>query len=289
MGMSITTNKGSSSSSMSITTNKGSSSSSITSSSNSNSRSSSITNSGYRGSNNMGRVANMLNRLVYTNSNILNSMDWGVDRGDHLLGRVGLNGSMVDMRGLNNLLNRVDLVGSSNRDSNIIRSSNMLVDSDDTLNRSWDMDGHINIVLLYIDLRDDVSSLGSDPGVSSHWGKNSLLSDSVSRSITCRDWCRGDGSIRCRWSRDHWSRQSNGINKVLGNTSSIRDSGLSNMLNTTNTVSMTSNNRLDSSLDHLMSNNTIFNTALNLSRSSDIGLVGPSNNCWGRDHWGTSY
>merc|ERR1711892_793654 len=154
----------------------------------------------------------------------------------------------------------------------------MLVDSDDTLNRSWDMDGHINIVLLYIDLRDDVSSLGSDPGVSSHWGKNSLLGDSVSRSITSREW-----------SRNHWSRQSNGINKVLGNTSSIRDSGLSNMLNTTNTVSMTSNNRLDSSLDHLMSNNTIFNTALNLSGSSGIGLVGPSNNCWGRDHWGTSY
>merc|ERR1712123_367707 len=147
----------------------------------------------------------------------------------------------------------------------------MLVDSDDTLNRGWDMDRDINIVLLYIDLRDDVGSLRSDPGVSPDRGEYLCLDNSVSRSKTSRDRCWRDGSIRCWWSGDHWSGQSNSLNMVLGNTSSIRDSWLSNVLNTTNRVSMTTDNRLDSSLDNLMSNNSILNTALNLGGSSNIG------------------
>jgi len=253
----------------------------------------SIADMGNSGGNSVGSITNMLNRLGNTDSFIGNSVDWSVDRCDDSLGRVGLVSSMVDMRGLYNLLDGVDLVGSGNWDGtwdgNVIRSSDMLVDSDDTLNRGWDMDRDINIVLLYIDLRDDVGSLRSDPGVSPDRGEYLCLDNSVSRSKTSRDRCWRDGSIRCWWSRDHWSGQSNSLNMVLGNTSSIRDSWLSNVLNTTNRVSMTTDNRLDSSLDNLMSNNSILNTALNLGGSSSIGLVGYSNNSGSRDHWGSSY
>merc|ERR1719483_726235 len=215
----------------------------------------SIADMGNSGGNSVGSITNMLNRLGNTDSFTGNSVDWSVDRWD----------------------------------DNVIRSSDMLVDSDDTLNRGWDMDRDINIVLLYIDLRDDVGSLRSDPGVSPDRGEYLCLDNSVSRSKTSRDRCWRDGSIRCWWSGDHWSGQSNSLNMVLGNTSSIRDSWLSNVLNTTNRVSMTTDNRLDSSLDNLMSNNSILKTALNLGGSSNIGLVGYSNNSGSRDHWGSSY
>jgi len=212
---------------------------------------------------------------------------------DDSLSGVGLVCSVVDMGGLNDLLDGVDLVGSSNWDgtwdSNVIRSSNMLVDSDDTFNWGWDMDRDINIVLLYVDLRDDVGGLGSDPGVSPDRGEDLLLDNGVSRGNTSWNRCWGDGSIRCWGSWDHWGGQSNSLNKVLGSTSSIRDSWLGNVLNTADSVSMTTDNRLDSSLDDLVSNNSVLNTALNLGGSSSIGGVGLSNNGWGRDHRGTGY
>jgi len=249
-------------------------------------------NSSNRGGNMVSSITDLLNRLGNTDGYILNSVDWGVDRLDDSLSRVGLICSMVDMGSLNDLLDGVDLVRSSNWDgtwdSNIIRSSDMLVDCDDTLNRGWDMDRDINIVLLYVDLRDDVGGLRSDPCVSPDRGENLFLGDSVSRSKSSWDRCWRDGSIRCWWSWDHWGGQSNSLNKVLGNTRGERGSWLRNVLNITNSVSMTTNNRLYSSLDNLVSNNSILNTALNLSRSSSIGLVGLSNNSWGRDHWGSS-
>jgi len=283
---SITSNTGNSrgTSKTSITSNTGKTG--ITS--NTNSRG----NSSNRGGNMVGSITDMFNRLGNTDGYILNSVDWGVDRLDDSLSRVGLICSMVDMGSLNDLLDGVDLVRRSNWDgtwdSNIIRSSDMLVDCNDTLNRGWDMDRDINIVFLYVDLRDDVGGLRSDPCVSPDRGENLLLGNGVSRSISSWDRCWRDGSIRCWWSWDHWGRQSHSLNKVLGNTRGERYSRLSNVLNTTNSISMTSNNRLYSSLDNLVSNNSILNTALNLSRSSSIGLVGLSNNSWGRDHWGSS-
>merc|ERR1719483_1689556 len=69
--------------------------------------------------------------------------------------------------------------------------------------KAGDMDRDINIVLLYIDLRDDVGSLRSDPGVSPDRGEYLCLDNSVSRSKTSRDRCWRDGSIRCWWSGDH--------------------------------------------------------------------------------------
>jgi len=242
----------------------------------------------YRG----GLISNMVNLLGNTDGDLLNSVDWSVDGGDNGLSRVGLVSGVVHVGSLNNLLDGVDLVGSSNwdstRDGNVIGSSNVLVDCDDTLNRSGHMDWDINIVLLDIDLRDDVGGLGGDPGVGPHWGKNLLLDNGVSGGRSSWDWSWGDGSIRCRGSWDCWWWQSNSLNKVLGSTSSIRNSWLRNVLNTSHNMLMSSYNRLDSGLDNLVSDYTVLNTALNLGRSSSIAVVSLSNNSWGRNHWGSS-
>merc|ERR1711942_605626 len=64
-----------------------------------------------------GSITNMLDRLSNSDGNLLNGVHRGVDGGDHFLSGVGGVGGMVDMRGLNDLLDRVDLVGSSHVDS----------------------------------------------------------------------------------------------------------------------------------------------------------------------------
>jgi len=244
--------------------------------------------SSYRG----GLISNMVDLLGNTDGDLLNSVDWGVDRGDNSLGGVGLVGGVVHVGSLNDFLDRVDLVGGGNwdstRDSHVIRSSDVLVDCDDTLNRSGHMDWDINIVLLDIDLRDDVGGLGSDPGVGPHGGENLLLDNGVSGCRSSWDWSWGDGSIRCWGSWDGWGWQSNGLDMVLGSSSSVGDSGLGNVFNTGNNMLMSGNNRLDSGLDNLVSNNTVLDTALNLGRSGSIAMVGLANNSWGRDHWGSS-
>merc|ERR1711936_1121826 len=51
---------------------------------------------------------------------------------------------------------------------------------------------------------------------------------------------------------------------------------------------MTSNNLLDSGLDSLMSDNSIFNVVLNCWGSSSIRMMGLSNNCWGMCNWGSN-
>ena len=48
-----------------------------------------------------------------------------------------------------------------------------------------------------------------------------------------------------------------------------------------NSISMSSNNLLNSCLDSLMSDNSIFNMVLNSRGSSSISMMGLSNNSWG--------
>merc|ERR1719445_764653 len=105
-------------------------------------------------------ISNMLNRPLDTDGLMGDSVDWGVDGGDDLLGRVGGVCSVVDVRGLDDLLDGVNLVGSgdgdSPGDSDLIRSRDVLVDNDLTGNRGWHMDGDINVVLLHIQLGNNV-------------------------------------------------------------------------------------------------------------------------------------
>merc|ERR1712080_509238 len=85
-------------------------------------------------------------------------VDRGGVRGDHSLGRVHVVCGVVNVGSLNNLLDRVDLVGGRDGDS----------PGHGNLVRPGDMDGDIDIVVLDIDLGDDVGLLGSDPGVGPH-------------------------------------------------------------------------------------------------------------------------
>jgi len=167
-----------------------------------------------------GSITNMLDRLSNSDGNLLNGVHRGVDRGDHFLSGVGGVGGMVDMRGLHDLLDRVDLVGSSHVDStgnsDLIRGRDVLVDNDLTLNRGRHMDGNINVVLLHIDLRDDIGGLGSDPGMGPHGSKDLLLGDGVSRGGSEVDGCWGDCSQRCRGSGDCWGSNRDSDNGVLG-------------------------------------------------------------------------
>jgi len=194
------------------------------------------------------------------------TVDGGMDRGgvlrDYSLGRVGGDSSVVDMGLLNNFLDRVDLVGSRDGDSpgygNIIRGRHMLVNNNSALNRDGDMDGDINVVVLYIELGDDVGLLGGDPGVGPHGSKDPLLGDSVSRGRTIRDRGRGDGSHIGGSLRDDWGGKRTGLNKVLGSSSDIRSGRLRDGFLSGNNMLVSTNDRGNSGLHHLMSNDSIF-------------------------------
>lgn len=238
-----------------------------------------------------GSITDMLDRLSNTDRNLLNGVHRGVDGGDHFLNRVGGVSGMVDMRGLNDLLDRVDLVGSSHGDStghsDLIGSRNVLVDDDLTLNGGRHMDGNINIVLLHIDLRNDVGGLGSDPGVSPHGSEDLLLSDSVSRGGSEVDRCWRDGSQRCRDNGDCWGSNGDSDHGVLGRSGLVGDSGLGNMFNSSNCELVSGNNALNSGLHHLVSNNSVLGLALDNWGASSICLMGLAHNSGGRDHRGS--
>jgi len=179
-----------------------------------------------RGSGNSGNWSSM----SITDWNMRNSMNWGSMSGHNSLAGVGLVCGVVDVRGLNNFLDGVDLVGSWDRDGtgngDIIRLGNMGNLDDLTGNSTWHSNRDINIVLLDIDLWDNVGELGGDSGVSSDWGSNLGLDNGVGRGGASWDRCRGDGSIRCWGSRDDWSGKGNGVDKVLDRSSDIRSGRL---------------------------------------------------------------
>jgi len=245
-------------------------------------------------SNSMSSIANSSNggSMSNTNWDMRDSVDGGSMCGHNSLAGVGLVCGVVDMGSLNDFLDGVNLVGSwdwdSTGNSNLIRLGDVLVDNDLTGNGTWDSNGDINVVFLDIDLWDNVGDLGSDSGVGSDWGSNLGLDNGVSGSRSSWDRCRGDGSIRCWGSWDGWRGKSNGLDKVLGSSGNIRSSRLGDGFLSSNGVSVSSNNLLNSSLDGPLSNNSVFNTVLNYWGSSSISMGCLSNNSWGRGHWGSN-
>merc|ERR1719219_2694095 len=123
-----------------------------------------------RGSNSMTSIANSSNRggsnsgnwssVSNTNWDMRNSVDWGSMGSHNSLARVSLVCGVVDVRGLNNLLDGVDLVGSWDMDGtgnrNFVRLSDMGDLDDLTGNSTWDSNGNINVVVLDIDLWNNV-------------------------------------------------------------------------------------------------------------------------------------
>merc|ERR1711892_712380 len=150
--------------------------------------------------------------MSITDWNMRNSMNWGSMSGHNSLAGVGLVCGVVDVRGLNNFLDGVDLVGSWDRDGtgngDIIRLGNMGNLDDLTGNCTWHSNRDINIVLLDIDLWDNVGKLGGDSGVGSDGSSNLGLDNGGS----------GGG--------DDWSGKGNGVDKVLDRSSDIRSGRL---------------------------------------------------------------
>jgi len=237
-------------------------------------------------------ITNMLNRPLDTDSLVGDSVDWSVDGSDNLLGRVSGVGGVVDVGSLNNLLDRVDLVGSSHRDStgdsDIVGSSDVLVDNDLTGNRCWHMDRDINIVFLHIDLGNDVGGLGGDSDMRPHRGEDPLLGDGVSRGRSKVPGCRGDGSKGCWGNGEHWGSNGHGDSRVLDDSSNIGGSGLGKVLDSSNSELVSGNNTLDSSLDNLMTDNSVLSVLLDCGGSCSVGLVSLSYHSRGRHHGGTS-
>merc|ERR1719244_1814550 len=158
-------------------------------------------------------------------------------------------------------------------DGNLIRLGNVGDLDDLTGNGTWDSNGDIDIVVLDVDLWDNVGDLRGDSGVGSDGSSDLGLDNGVSRS----------------WgSRDGWRGKSNSLNKVLGFSSNIGVGRLGDGLLSSNSVSMSSNNLLDSGLDSPLSDNSVLNTVLNYWGSSSIAVVGLSNNSWGTGNWSSN-
>merc|ERR1719187_2470206 len=227
-----------------------------------------------------------------SNWDMRNSVDWGSVSSHNSLAGVGLDCGMVDVGSLNDFLDGVNLVGSwdwdGTWDGNLIRLSDMGDLDDLTGNGTWDSNGDINVVVLDIDLWDNVGDLRGDSGVGSDGSSDLGLNNSVSRSRSSWDRCRGDGSIRCWGSRDGWGSNRSGLNNVLRSSGNIRMGRLGDGLLSSNSISMSSNNLLYSGLNGPVSNNSVLNMVLNYWGSSSIAMVGLSNNSWGMGNWSSN-
>merc|ERR1719477_186402 len=155
-------------------------------------------------------------------------------------------------------------------DGNLIGLGNVGDLDDLTGNGTWDSNGDINVVVLDIDLWDNVGDLRGDSGVGSHGSSDLGLDNGVSGS------------------RDGWRGKSNGRNQVLGFSSNIRMGRLGDSLLSSNGVSMSSNNLLDSGLDGPLSDNSVLNTVLNYWGSSSIAVVSLTNNSRGAGNWSSN-
>merc|ERR1719206_744948 len=241
---------------------------------------------------NSGSSSNSGSNSSSSNWDMRDSVDWGGVSGHNSLAGVSLICGVVDVGSLNNLLDGVNLVGcwdmDGTWDGNLIRLGNVGDLDNLTGNGTWDSNRDINVVFLDIDLWDNVGDLRGDSGVGSHRSSDLGLDNGVSRSRASWDRCRGDGSIRCWGSRDGGRGKSNGRNEVLGFSSNIRMSRLGDGLLSSNGVSMSSNNLLDSGLDGPLSDNSVLNTVLNYWGSSSIAVVSLTNNSRGAGNWSSN-
>jgi hypothetical protein len=199
----------------------------------------------------------------------------GVDGGNSVVG-LGVSG-VVDNGLLNNLVDGVDLVGGGDGDStgNLdgVWLGNVLLDNDFSLDGDGHLDGHINVVLVDLELRDNVGLDGSDPGVSSHGSKDPLLGDSVSGGGAKVDWCGGDGGVRGGGKGDCGSGQSPGLNNGLGLTGHISMGRLGDDFLVGLDVLVTGLDLLGSNLDGLVTDNTILNMLLHNGGPGSISVV----------------
>ena len=214
----------------------------------------------------------------------------GVGGHDGLL-VVGGVGGVVHVGSLNDLLDGVDLVRGSNRDGpgdrDLIGLGNVLVHNDGALNGDGDMDGHVNVVVLDLNLGDDVGLLRGDPGVGPHGSKDLLLDNGVSGGGTSGNRRGRDGSHIGSSLGDDGRRQRAGLSQGLGGSSHVAGGGLGDDLLAGWDMGVASDHAGVSGLDNLASDDSILGVLLNNGGTSSVGLVGLSGDNGGRGNGAT--
>ena len=214
----------------------------------------------------------------------------GVGGHDGLL-VVGGVGGVVHVGSLDDLLDGVDLVRGSNRDGpgdrDLIGLRNVLVHNDGALNGDGDMDGHVNVVVLDLNLGDDVGLLRSDPGVGPHGSKDLLLDNGVSGGGTSGNRRGRDGSHIGSSLGDDGRRQRAGLSQGLGGSSHVAGGGLGDDLLAGWDMGVASDHAGVSGLDNLASDDSILGVLLNNRGTSSVGLVGLSGDNGGRGNGAT--
>ena len=214
----------------------------------------------------------------------------GVGGHDGLL-VVGGVGGVVHVGSLNDLLDGVDLVRGSNRDGpgdrDLIGLGNVLVHNDGALNGDGDMDGHVNVVVLDLNLGDDVGLLRGDPGVGPHGSKDLLLDNGVSGGGTSGNRRGRDGSHIGSSLGDDGRRQRAGLSQGLGGSSHVAGGGLGDDLLAGWDMGVASDHAGVSGLDNLASDDSILGVLLNNGGTSSVGLVGLSGDNRGRGNGAT--
>ena len=229
--------------------------------------------------------------LLSVHGNVDGLVDWGGVGGDDGLLVVGGVGGVVNMGGLNDLLDGVDLVRGSNRDGpgdrDLIGLGNVLVHNDGALNGDGDMDGHVNVVVLDLNLGDDVGLLRGDPGVGPHGSKDLLLDNGVSGGGTSGNRRGRDGSHIGSSLGDDGRRQRAGLSQGLGGSSHVAGGGLGDDLLAGWDMGVASDHAGVSGLDNLASDDSILGVLLNNRGTSGVGLVGLSGDNGGRGNGAT--
>lgn len=229
--------------------------------------------------------------LLSVHGNVDGLVDWGGVGGDDRLLVVGGVGGVVHMGGLDDLLDGVHSVRGSHvhgtRDGDLVRGSNVLVHNNGALNGNGHMDGHVNVVVLDLDLGDDVGLLRGDPGVGPHRGEDLLLDNGVSRGKSSGNRRRGNGSQVGGSVRDDWGRQSAGLNQGLGSSSDVAVGGLGNNLLASRDVGVASDHAGVSGLHNLAADNSVLGVLLNHCGASGVGLVGLASDDRGRGNGAT--
>jgi len=214
----------------------------------------------------------------------------GVGGHDGLL-VVGGVGGVVHVGSLDDLLDGVDLVRGSNRDGpgdrDLIGLGNVLVHNDGALNGDGDMDGHVNVVVLDLNLGDDVGLLRGDPGVGPHGSKDLLLDNGVSGGGTSGNRRGRDGSHIGSSLGDDGRRQRAGLSQGLGGSSHVAGGGLGDDLLAGWDMGVASDHAGVSGLDNLASDDSILGVLLNNGGTSGVGLVGLSGDNGGRGNGAT--
>merc|ERR1711962_968505 len=215
-------------------------------------------------------------------------VDGGGVGGDDGLLVVGGVGGVVHVGSLDDLLDGVDLVRGSNRDGpgdrDLIGLGNMLVHNDGALNGDGDMDGHVNVVVLDLNLGDDVGLLRGDPGVGPHGSKDLLLDNGVSGGGNRRG---RDGSHVGSSLGDDGRRQRAGLSQGLGGSSHVAGGRLGDDLLAGWDMGVASDHAGVSGLDNLASDDSILGVLLNNGGTSSVGLVGLSGDNGGRGNGAT--